>query len=298
MSFFEKFGRSAMELRSIKCITVTGVLIALDLVLKLISVKITADLKITFAYLCLAAIGMFFGPTVAFLAGAVTDILGFLLNPDGGFSPLFTLVEAVGAMIYGIFLYNIKPIGFEKKQTDTEKNKSLIKTVAVSLAVGVGAGLLTGAAMLGVSALMGLFAGDEGTIGKIAGIFVGAQFMYIGAVIGFIYGVFFTALIMSGTKEKNGSESSLKIILSKVTVVIVCNLFMTPMAMIISGYATLDSMIAGFPLRLVKNLIQCPVDCLIMIIILFPVLSAYNRIFPRNGHKSKVKEQVGGIAND
>ena len=298
MSFFEKFGRSALELRSIKCITVTGVLIALDLILKLISIKITADLKITFAYLCLATIGMLFGPTVAFLAGVITDVLGFLLNPDGGFSPLFTLVEAVGAMIYGIFLYNIKPIGFEKKQAEADKNKRLIRTVLLSGMVGVGSGLLAGAAMFGISALTGLFSGEEGTIGKIAGIFAGAQVVYIGAVIGFIYGIFFTALIMSGAKEKTGVGNSLKIIFSKVTVVIVCNLFMTPMAMIISGYATLDSMIAGFPLRIVKNLIQCPVDCLIMIIILFPLLGAYNRIFPRNGHKSKVKEQVGGVAND
>ena len=62
MAFFSKFGRSAMELRSIRCLTVTGVLIALDIVLKMVSIRITADIKITFAYLALATVGMLYGP--------------------------------------------------------------------------------------------------------------------------------------------------------------------------------------------------------------------------------------------
>ena len=197
MSFFEKFGKSAFELKSIRCITVTGVLIALDLVLKLVSIKITDNLKITFAFLALATIGMLFGPTVSFLAGVITDLIGFIISPEGGFSPLFTLIEAVGAMIYGIFLYEIS---LPMRTSDRAAKRNL----------------------------------------------------------------FF---------------NSLKIVLSKVTVVIVCNLIMTPIAFVMSGYMTWESMIAAYPVRLLKNVIQCPVDCVLMLVILFPILAAYKRIF-------------------
>lgn len=296
MLFFEKFGKSALELKSLRCITVTGVIIALDLVLKLVSIKITSDLKITFAYLGLATIGMLFGPTVAFLAGTITDILGYLLNSEGGFSPLFTLVEAVGAMIYGIFLYDLKPLRDSKKLSYEEKKKNIFKILFSSLGIGAAVGVISGAAMFAVSAFTAPYMESTGFPAKVAAIFADGSMTYIGAIIGFIYGAFFTAIIMTGAQEKNGVRSSVKIILSKITVVIICNLIMTPMAMIMSGYTTLDAMIAGFPLRVVKNLIQCPVDCVIMLIILFPILAAYKKIFPVR--LKKMGNNVGGMTND
>lgn len=209
MSFFEKFGRSAYELKSLRCLTVTGILIALDLVLKLVSIKITDNLKITFAFLALATVGMLFGPTVGFIAGVITDIIGFMLSPEGGFSPLFTFIEAFGALIYGLFLYGITP---------PHKN-------------------------------------PDGKFDK-------------GSTLG----------------------STLRIILSKVTVVIVCNLVLTPAAFVLSGYKTWESTIATYPARLVKNLIQCPVDCILLLLILFPILAAYKRIFPDGGRNNKIKK--------
>lgn len=108
MAFFAKFKRSAAELHDIRCLCVTAILIALDLVLK---ATVTINLpfgKISVAFLALAAIGMLFGPVVAFLAGGITDILGLLIaqNMDA-FNPLFTLVEMTGGLIYGMFLYDL-----------------------------------------------------------------------------------------------------------------------------------------------------------------------------------------------
>ncbi len=106
-SFFNLFVRSAKELKSVRCLTVTAMLIALDLVLKLtVSIDITQNLKISFAFIALAAIGMLYGPTVGFIAGFVTDILGFIIKPSGAFDIRYTFIEALGALIYGLFLYN------------------------------------------------------------------------------------------------------------------------------------------------------------------------------------------------
>lgn len=101
------FVRSAKELASLRCLCVTAILIALDLVLKLtVSIQITSYIKISFAFLALSAIGMLYGPTVGFIAGLITDVLGFIIKPTGEFNFWFTLIEALGGLIYGLFLYN------------------------------------------------------------------------------------------------------------------------------------------------------------------------------------------------
>lgn len=111
MAFFANFKKSALELKNLRCLCVTAILIALDLVLKtFLNVQVTEDLKISFAFVAVASIGMLYGPTVAGLACVVTDVIGYLIKPVGGFSPLFTLVEVAGGVIYGCFLYNFSPV--------------------------------------------------------------------------------------------------------------------------------------------------------------------------------------------
>lgn len=111
MTFFANFKRSAQELKSVRCISVLAVLIALDLVLKsFLNIQLTEDLKISFAFVAVAAMGMLYGPTTAGLACVVTDVIGYLIKPVGTFNPLFTLVEAAGGIIYGCFLYGFSPI--------------------------------------------------------------------------------------------------------------------------------------------------------------------------------------------
>lgn len=203
MTFFANFKKSALELKSLRCLCVTAILIALDLVLKSVTINVTKDLKITFAFLALASIGMLFGPVVAFLAGTVTDIVGLMISQQmSAFNPLFTLVEAIGAMIYGIFLYGLH-----------------IRPCAD---------------------------------GKFA--------------------------------AKGDIKQILRIIFAKVTVVIICNLILTPLAQIASnsmeaGMFLYEPTIAKYPARLIKNAIQCPVDCVLLIAVLPIILTAYNRVF-------------------
>ena len=41
------------------------------------------------------------------------------------------------------------------------------------------------------------------------------------------------------------------------------------------------------PARLVKNAIQVPVDCVLLMIVLFPIMVAYNRIFKNQDMKER-----------
>ena len=215
MAFFSIFKRSAEELKSLRCLAVTSILIALDLVMKAyLNFKITDDLKISFAFVAIAAIGMLYGPTVCALACVVTDVVGFFIsNTSGGaFNPLFTLVEVTGGVIYGLFLYRFNPV-----KPELESPKTFFKSII------------------------------------------------------------------------SNWGAALRIILAKVTVVVVCNLIMTPVFLTLTAQATAGALTPElfwasyiarvFPARIIKNAIQAPVDILILMIALFPIMAAYRAIF-------------------
>lgn len=110
MAVFNSFKRSLSELRSIRCLTAVGVFIAIFVVLDgYCSIRIGDFLKINFAYLALATIGMLFGPAVGLISGFACDLVGYFVNPVGAFIPWLALVTALEGLIYGLFLYDFVP---------------------------------------------------------------------------------------------------------------------------------------------------------------------------------------------
>lgn len=110
MAILNSFRRSLGELRSVRCLAAVGVFIAIFVVLDgFCTIRIGDFLKINFAYLALAVIGMLFGPAVGGLAGFACDLVGYLINPVGGFIPWLALITALEGMIYGLGLYGFKP---------------------------------------------------------------------------------------------------------------------------------------------------------------------------------------------
>ena len=61
-SFFSMFKESAGEMKNISCLTVTGMMMALSIVLRNLSVYITNDLRITFSFLGIMVIAMLYAP--------------------------------------------------------------------------------------------------------------------------------------------------------------------------------------------------------------------------------------------
>lgn len=110
MAVFNNFKRSFAELRNISCLAAVGVFIAIFVVLDGFgSIRIGEFLKINFAYLALATIGMLFGPSVGLISGFACDLVGYFINPVGAFIPWFALITALEGMIYGVFLYDFIP---------------------------------------------------------------------------------------------------------------------------------------------------------------------------------------------
>ncbi|MCM1166376.1 MAG: folate family ECF transporter S component [Lachnospiraceae bacterium] len=203
MAFFADFKKSAAELKSVRCLCVTAVLIALDLALKFLVTINLPFAKLSVAFLALAAIGMLYGPAVAFLAGGITDILGMLIarNMDA-FNPLFTLVEMTGGLIYGIFLYNFKVIKPD-------------------------------------------FSGGRAFFGSIG----------------------------------SNWGSFLRIVLAKLTVIVVCNLLMNTAFQVVTGYIAPDVFWVKLWARVGTNFIKMPFDVILLLLTMYPIKAAYTRVF-------------------
>ena len=108
MAFFLNFKNSARELKSIKCIVTIGMLLAAAVVLDGFgSIRMGDAIKINFTFLPLSMIGILFGPVAGFFAGLLTDIIGYLVNPVGAFTPWLVLITGLEGLIYGMVLYNV-----------------------------------------------------------------------------------------------------------------------------------------------------------------------------------------------
>ena len=213
MTFFANFKRSAKELGNIRCLSVTAILIALDLVLKAyVTIRFPAPIgKISVAFLALAAIGMLYGPVVSSLAAAITDILGLVVSQEmSAFNPMYTLVEVMAGFLYGLFLYNI----------------SVVKPD---------------------------FSGGK---------------------------AFFKSLVSNWS-------SFLRIVAAKLLVILICNIFMTNWAHLVTGYVAPDAFNATLVTSIGKNFIKMPFDIVLMLLTMYPINAAYKKVFKSNMSPAK-----------
>lgn len=96
---------SAKELKKVTGLTGAALMSALHIILGYCKIVISTFFEIRFSFLALAVAGLFYGPVVAGLVGAVGDIIIFFLRPNGFFFPGFTFNEFVCGFVFGLFFY-------------------------------------------------------------------------------------------------------------------------------------------------------------------------------------------------
>ena len=105
-----QFAGSLRALRRTQTVATAGVLLAIQMVLSSYGViEVSDSLKISLAHLALAPTAILFGPVVAGLQGALSDLLGFMLKPSGPYFPGFTLSALLLGVFYGVSLYKTQP---------------------------------------------------------------------------------------------------------------------------------------------------------------------------------------------
>ena len=100
---------AAAELKSVKMLVITALMIALRIALKPFAIYIGPQMAIQTATLATALGAMVFGPVLAIPAAIVSDTVGFMLFPTGDYFLPFMLTEIASTMIYALCLYRAKP---------------------------------------------------------------------------------------------------------------------------------------------------------------------------------------------
>ncbi len=103
-SFFSTFKDSAAELKSIRCLTITGILVAIFIILDMFSIRIGDFIKVNFAFVALASVGMLFGPVPTMLAALAGDLIGCILGGQAPL-PLLSCTAVLEGLLYGVMLY-------------------------------------------------------------------------------------------------------------------------------------------------------------------------------------------------
>ena len=99
---------AASELKSVKMLVITALMVALRIALKPLAIPLGPQLNIQTAMLATALGAMIFGPVMAVPAAIVSDTIGFLIYPTGDYFLPFVLTEIASTVIYSLFLYRAK----------------------------------------------------------------------------------------------------------------------------------------------------------------------------------------------
>ena len=99
---------AAAEMKSIKMLVITALMIALRIVLKPLAIPLGPQLSIQTAMLATSLGAMIFGPVVAIPAAMISDTVGFMIYPTGDYFLPFMLTEIASTMIYALCLYRSK----------------------------------------------------------------------------------------------------------------------------------------------------------------------------------------------
>jgi len=105
----DTFRDSVRELKNTRSLAIAAMLLALQIVIRqYVTVNIGGSLRVGFDYLALAVSGALFGPFVAMMAGALSDILAYFLGgatATGAYFPGFTVTALLSGLTYGYAFY-------------------------------------------------------------------------------------------------------------------------------------------------------------------------------------------------
>lgn len=108
--FSKAYWRDATaELKDIKMLVITALMIALRIALKPFAIYIGPQMAIQTATLATALGAMIYGPVLAIPAAMISDTIGFMIFPTGDYFLPFMLTEIASTFVYALCLYRAKP---------------------------------------------------------------------------------------------------------------------------------------------------------------------------------------------
>ena len=85
-----------------------AMLIAITIVLSAVSgyLRIGNSIKFSISFISVYVGAAIYGPIAGGVIAAIADIVSFVINPTGPYIPVFTVMEFINGMFFGLFLYH------------------------------------------------------------------------------------------------------------------------------------------------------------------------------------------------
>lgn len=99
---------AARQFSDVKMITIAALIVALRVAVKLFKIPIAQGLSISLDGYINSIGSIVYGPLVGLAVGAISDLIGCAVAPNGPFFPPFTLVEMASSFIFGLFFWKRK----------------------------------------------------------------------------------------------------------------------------------------------------------------------------------------------
>lgn len=96
------------KLKDVKYLSFIALFIALKIVVGMVRIPVSENLRITLTYIVVAIEGMIVGPVAGVVSGFVCDNVSFMLFPDGAYFPGYTITAMLGSFIFSLLLYQQK----------------------------------------------------------------------------------------------------------------------------------------------------------------------------------------------
>lgn len=96
-------------MKKTRVIVLLGLFISMEVILSRFFSIQTPIVRISFAFIPAAISSIMFGPILGGITGALSDIIGMIIFPQGPYFPGFTLSAFISGSIYGLMLYK-KPV--------------------------------------------------------------------------------------------------------------------------------------------------------------------------------------------
>lgn len=231
------YWRSAVcVLKDRRAVVTAGMLLALHIILSMfLGIYLTQTVKLSVAFITNVVTGYLFGPCMAFLTGALGDILQYILKPVGGYFFGWTLSAAIGGLVYGLAFYRHAPKEDARERREAQdlpdKAKNRGKRTAAGASQWISGGIFA-AMLVGWAALpfLGALAKQSPAavlLGHLAGLFLpetaaqapGADSapLHVASALGFVTG---TAGECVSTSPKTLAAVSLVLLLAGIVFVL------------------------------------------------------------------------------
>ena len=100
-----RFKSSWKKLSDTRWLALIASFIALKVVMSFFALPVGENLYFSLTFLIVALEAMLIGPSAGMVSGALSDLIGYMINPMGPWFPGYTLTAMLGEFVYGWFFY-------------------------------------------------------------------------------------------------------------------------------------------------------------------------------------------------